>query len=368
MNSEEDKYVIWLSLCKNIGCKGLLKLVKYFGSAKKVYDECQNDFKNADKKTIGAKAYESLIKAKNYDIGFYIDKLHHSDIKYVTYYDDDYPELLKEIYDPPSVLYYKGDIAINNYTLAVVGSRYATYYGLKVAENLSYELAERGIIIVSGMARGIDSISQRSALRAGQKTIAVLGCGIDIVYPKENKKLYDDIIEKGAVISEYPPGTKPIPQNFPRRNRIISGLSRGVVVVEAGRKSGSLITADCALEQGRDVYAVPGNILSSLSIGCNNLIKDGAKIVTCIDDIIEEICGIDSVKSDEAASGSSDLKSGLSEIERKIYDLIENQPLNVEVIANILNIEIEKINYTLSIMELKGYVKQLPSKFFVIDK
>lgn len=211
-----------------------------------------------------------------------------NEIKEISILDENYPELLKQIYDPPKCLYVMGNLEIlNTPSLAIVGCRETTEYGKKAATYFAYNLAKQGITIVSGLAKGVDSFSHIGALQAEGKTIAVLGSGLDIIYPKENNQLAKKIIEKGgAIISEYPLGTRPLQEHFPARNRIISGISQAVLVVEAKEKSGSLITADFAMEQGKEVYAVPGNINSLNSIGTNNLIKDGAIPVSNYSDII----------------------------------------------------------------------------------
>ncbi len=207
----------------------------------------------------------------------------------LTRQDDEYPQNLKNILYPPIVLYVKGRLKPQDCnSIAIVGSRLASFYGLSCAEKLAGELANYGLTVVSGMARGIDTASHRGALKQNGRTIAVIGSGFNRIYPPENKGLCEEIAGSGAVISEFPIDTPPEKENFPRRNRIISGLSLGVVVVEAARNSGALITADFALEQGREVFALPGKVDSSTSFGTNELIKQGAKLVSCVDDIIEE--------------------------------------------------------------------------------
>lgn len=212
-------------------------------------------------------------------------------IQILTIKDEDYPYLLKQIYDPPSVIYIMGNKKILSQNgIAIVGSRNCSLYGQKIAKYLSYQLAKKGIHIISGLARGIDTFSHIGTLQAKGKTIAVLGSGLDVIYPPENAKLAEKIVESGGcLVSEYIVGTKPLGEHFPARNRIISGLASGVVVVEASEKSGSLITVDFALEQGKNVYAVPGNINSPNSLGTNSLIKQGAKIVTNVEDILEDL-------------------------------------------------------------------------------
>ncbi len=228
--------------------------------------------------------YRRIVKA-------YMLYMKEKNIQILTIKDEDYPYLLKQIYDPPSVIYIMGNKKILSQNgIAIVGSRNCSLYGQKIAKHLSYQLAKKGIHIISGLARGIDTFSHIGTLQAKGKTIAVLGSGLDVIYPPENAKLAEKIVESGGcLVSEYIVGTKPLGEHFPARNRIISGLASGVVVVEASEKSGSLITVDFALEQGKNVYAVPGNINSPNSLGTNSLIKQGAKIVTSIEDILEDL-------------------------------------------------------------------------------
>ena len=228
--------------------------------------------------------YRRIVKA-------YILYMKEKNIQILTIKDEDYPYLLKQIYDPPSVIYIMGNKKILSQNgIAIVGSRNCSLYGQKIAKYLSYQLAKKGIHIISGLARGIDTFSHIGTLQAKGKTIAVLGSGLDVIYPPENAKLAEKIVEsEGCLVSEYIVGTKPLGEHFPARNRIISGLASGVVVVEASEKSGSLITVDFALEQGKNVYAVPGNINSPNSLGTNSLIKQGAKIVTNVEDILEDL-------------------------------------------------------------------------------
>jgi DNA processing protein len=285
--------------------------------------------------------------------------------KMVIYKDPAYPDALKEIHDPPMVLYLRGcDIPKKACFLAIVGSRGPTPYGLRVAENLSQGLARRGVGIVSGLARGIDSAAHWGCLGGHGFTVAVLGTGIDMVYPASNKKLFEDIAMKGAVITEFPPGTPPEPRNFPIRNRIISGLSRGVVVVEATMNSGSLITASVALEQGREVYAVPGSVQSFKSRGCHFLIKQGAKLVENADDVLDEL-GMNYPHAAKTDTFKTPLSSPVEESERKVYDLVGDYPIHIDEIAREGKIEPSVVSAALMRMELRGLIRQLPGKYFV---
>ena len=245
--------------------------------------------------------------------------------------------------------------------ISIVGSRNPTRYGRQIAEKIAFELASAGVTIISGLARGIDTMAHLGALRAKGNTIAVMGSGIDVIYPPENKKIFSDIEMHGTIISEYPPGTRPLPGNFPARNRIISGLSNGVLVVEAGSKSGALITVDFALEQGREVYAVPGNIDSSQSMGTNNILKQGAKLVTTAEDILEDL-GIEGSLSGKMPSAKP---VQLDIFENQVYSALEEGEKHIEELASITNMDIAKLNAILTMMEIKGLVKQLPGKIFV---
>jgi len=282
------KYWVWLSSIEGIGSRRIHNLLQHFGMPKNIWDASEGELAGAP--DIGYKLASAVYSPENKKaVDRLLSKIDKEGIRVLTLESPDYPSNLKNIYDPPPVLYLKGSLLPDDtLALGVVGSRTATAYGLKTAQELALGLASRGITVVSGMARGIDTMAHTGALAGGGRTIAVLGSGIDVVYPPENKRLYEKIQKSGAVISEFIPGTKPLAGNFPARNRIISGLSLGVIVVEAAEKSGSLITADFALEQGREVFAVPGNISSGQSVGTNNLIKQGAKIVTRIEDILEE--------------------------------------------------------------------------------
>jgi len=285
---EDLKYWIWLSRIENLSPKKILNLLKKYGNPEILYNKTKEDLINENLKE---KEIEEILNAEyKTNLDKYCEYMQKNNIQIITFYDKYYPQKLKNIYDPPIVIYLKGQKEIlNKKSIAIVGCRLCTSYGKIIAKKIAYELSSHNINIISGLARGIDTYSHIGALEAKEKTIGIMGCGLDRVYPEENKKLFDEIVNSGgAVISEYVIGTKPHAKNFPRRNRIISGLSDGVVVVEAKEKSGTLITVDFALDQGKELYVVPGNINNPNSFGTNNLIKQGAKMITCTEDILED--------------------------------------------------------------------------------
>lgn len=349
-------YYLAISMVKGIGSIRFTKLIKYFGSVENIWNADIKSFTDA----LGghAKVYQEFLKVKNnMDIIRYNDYLKREGIKYLTIEDKDYPALLKQIYDPPIILFYKGKIISHSINIAIVGSRKCTYYGRETAKYIAGSLSKYNINIISGLARGIDTYAIQGAIEQGGYTTAVLGCGLDIIYPPENKNLYKKVSETGLLLSEYHPGTKPDGHNFPARNRIISGLSQGVVVVEAAEKSGSLITVDFALEQGREVFSVPGNINSKYSVGTNKLIKQGAKIVTDIDSILEEF----DLKCKQETSKGGTCHTNSQE-EKKILEYVTFEPLDLDELALKTGLSLEKLNTFLTLLEVKGLIKQISGK------
>ncbi|WP_201750540.1 DNA-processing protein DprA [Senegalia massiliensis] len=353
--------LIWLNSISGIGNKTINKLYNYFENLTDLWNLSNNDIMKLS--FLRSNVKSNIIKFKNsiyYDD--IINKANDNNIEIITILDSNYPLKLKNIYDPPNVLYCKGNIELlNKLSIAIVGSRKATYYGKWVAEKLSKELSEYSICIVSGMALGIDAIAHKGAIDKNGSTIAVLGSGVDKAYPKTNTMLYDNICEKGLVISEFPIGMKPVAGNFPLRNRIISGLSSGILVIEAKERSGSLITAYHALDQGKDVFAVPGNINSIYSKGTNLLIKDGAKIITCLEDILEEIIEINSISKEKKMNYDN-----LSDKEIMVLKSIENGPIHSDMIAYNTEINIIELTSILTILEMKNKIKALPGKIFTV--
>ncbi|MFN3534468.1 MAG: DNA-processing protein DprA [Desulfatiglandales bacterium] len=286
----------------------------------------------------------------------------------LTYWDKRYPSLLKEIKYPPVLLYCLGRPIWESMPLvAVVGSRHPSHYGRRVSNGLAYGLSKRGICVVSGLAAGIDTSAHEGAISSGGHTVAVLGTGLDVIYPKANRSLFEKIPKQGAIITEFPLGTPPDPKHFPIRNRIISGISLGVVVVEATRSSGSLITASMAAEEGREVFAVPGSIESMKSTGCHYLIRQGAKLVEKVEDILEEL------RLPNHFSGSSESKAeghleGLNREELTILDHLERDPIHIDELSRALGIDTGALSSLLISLELKGLIAQLPGKFYVKGK
>lgn len=292
------------------------------------------------------------------------DGLGRQGIDYIFFDDPAYPGALRQIFDPPPGLFVRGKLpAATHPALAVVGSRRPTPYGLAVAERLAKEAAATGVVVVSGLARGIDSAAHRGALAAGGQTIAVLGCGLDVVYPRENRRLMEEIAASGAVLSEFPPGSPPEAWHFPVRNRIISGLSRATLVVEAAEKSGALITADMALEQGRDVLAVPGGIASPLSRGPNRLIKQGARLVEGVADILEEL-GVTALFN--LPSGVENNPPRLTGDESAVYRRLSYEPATVDKLVEESALSAQQVLAALMFLEVKRLVRQLPGGCYVL--
>jgi DNA processing protein len=358
--------VDWLALhlVPGLGNMAFKKLLERFGSPADVFRASAADLAQVEglRKQV---ARRILRQEFSLDPQSVLKDLEKQGAGLAIFTDPAYPEPLREIHDPPMVLYTKGlPIPGKTTFVAVVGSRNSTPYGVKTAENLAQGLARRGLGIVSGLARGIDSAAHWGCIEGRGFSVGVLGTGIDAVYPASNKKLFDAMVEKGAVITEFPPKTPPEPKHFPIRNRIISGLSKGVIVVEATMKSGSLITASMALEQGREVFAVPGSVHSFKSQGCHFLIKQGAKLVENADDVLDEL-GLNYAYGVKRDSFTEPPLPPLEDNERKVYDLIGDYPVHIDDIVREGNMEPGTASAVLMRMELKGVVRQLPGKLFV---
>ena len=358
------KSLILLNMLQNIGCIRLKTLLEKFKIPEAIFDASVTGLKEV--KGIGETIAESIKAAhQNYDIDRELMLIEKNNIKIITIFDDNYPENLKEIYDAPILLYVKGELKQqDNIAVGVVGSRRCTQYGIKAAAKIAGELTFYGITVVSGLARGIDTSAHKGALESGGRTIAVLGNGLVSVYPPENKNLADNIVKNGALVSEFPMEMPPHKINFPKRNRIISGLSKGIVVVEAAKKSGALITADFAMEEGKEVFAVPGNIGNIASEGTNNLIRDGAKLIETAKDVAEEL-GI-STDINKETPGEDIKKPVLSNAhEIGIYGMLSDDPCNIDTIIEELSLEPKKVKAALLNLEMKGAIQQLPGKLYV---
>lgn len=380
MNDENLKYWMALKSVNGIGNASFQPLLDRFGTLAAVFSAAVSDLSAVP--GINPKTAAAIASFQDWDgIVRQLAVLDKMNVDIITCLDESYPRNLLNIYDRPAFLYVSGHLEKDDIPLAIVGSRQASSYGKFTTERISRELALRGITIVSGMARGIDSCAHRGALAMQGRTIAVLGSGLDVIYPPENKKLFNAISQNGAVISEFPPGTQPLPYHFPQRNRIISGMSYGVVVVEAGEKSGSLITARLAMEQGRDVFAIPGTIDSPSSRGTNSLIKQGAKLIDSVDDILEDIlpqiecsspCSRPEMQKWVTGSFSQTAAEKNSEKPRTLHQMILNilsqEKMHADDIITAIGLPSADVVSALLILELKGQVLQHPGKFFSLKE
>ncbi|MBN2417037.1 DNA-processing protein DprA [bacterium] len=358
----DPRALLLLASVPGVGQKTLLNLVTAFGTAGAVLSADIGDL--MQRGGLDRKSAESLKNGR--DESFADEQLRLAEkhgIQIVTIEDDAYPPLLKSIYDPPAFLYVRGNPDIlHTHTLAVVGMRACSVSGREIAERFAAELAGEGITIVSGLARGVDTAAHTAALRAEGNTAAVLGCGVDYIYPPENARLYEEIVERGAVISELPIGTVPLPGFFPRRNRIISGLSLGTLVVEAGPKSGSLITALLALDQGREVFAVPGSIQSMKSRGTHQLIRQGAKLVETKEDILMEIPQLN--RNRGGGQRALFVEDRLSDNEKAVWMHLGYDPVHIDQLAENAGKPVPEVLAILLRLELEGFVRQSAGKLF----
>jgi DNA processing protein len=357
------EHYFWFAL-KSVPLVGnvtFLRLIAHFGSPQRALEASARELSQV--KGVSAQAQASLLSHHWAPFArAECDRLAASGASVVDILSERYPKLLMEIPDPPPFLYCQGELKGSEPAVAIVGSRRATQYGLCTATRLARDLAACGVTVVSGMARGIDTAAHWGAVKAGGRSIAVLGCGIDVVYPPENAALCQAVAGSGALVSEFSLGSEPLAENFPRRNRIISALSRGVVVVEAGEKSGSLITARYALEQGREVFAVPGNVTCSGSRGGNGLIKEGAKLVERVEDILEEL----SLPLPETGGAPASPSFSLTPQEAELYVLLCRGPLQIDDIIVQSALSAGEVSGTLLGLELKGAIQQLPGKHFSV--
>lgn len=400
MLSNETVSLIHLNMIQGVGLKTVQVLRDVFGSAERALQATSEELSKIERLS---PTMRDLLSRKpiQYPIERELELIHEYGCQIVTLYDDAYPSRLKEIDTPPLVLYIRGALTSEDtLSISLVGSRDAKDYGRKVGYRLSFQLAQRGLTIVSGLARGIDTSAHRGALEAGGRTIAVMGSGLSFIYPATNSDLAEKITASGALISEFPMGVKPKPRNFPRRNRIISGLTLGTVVVEASNRSGALITARLAGEQGREVFAVPGEIFSELSTGTHKLINNGAKLINTVDDLLNELPPyvLNQIQSESLTASVPDTETesaqespvekpntkseavqppreapppvqstpppDLTPDEKTVFDAIETPSSHIDTIVRTTQLPIAQVSSVLLMLELKGIVQQLPGKQF----
>lgn len=361
------RYWLALNFLPDIGPVIARRLISIFGSPENIFRASINELRRVE--NIGENRAKSVANFKRWDkVQAEIENTLKNNARVIALDDKTYPEGLKRISDAPLVLYVKGDLKDDDkYAIAIVGSRTPTAYGIKTADEISHKLSSYGLTIVSGMARGIDAISHKGALKTKGRTIAVLGSGIDVPYPLENKGLMNAVASSGAVISEFPLGTKPNKENFPRRNRIISALSLGVVVIEAAVDSGSLITVNYALEQGKEIFAVPGNITSRNSKGTNNLIKNGAKLIESPEEIIDELRPqIKGILKEQKLVSKKTLPE-MTDDEKALYGCLDNEPKHIDAIIRETKMSSSRALSVLLNLELKGVVTQADGKRFSVN-
>lgn len=359
-----DELGYWVGFNKviGIGPARLRALLDYFGSVEAAWRAAPDELVEIglDRRSIAnlAAAHKTL------DLQAELDRLETAGVAVLTWDSPDYPINLRNIPDPPPVIYVRGELAPeDDWAVAVVGTRRASVYGKEAARQLATDLVHNGVTVVSGLAAGIDSVAHQAALDAGGRTIAVLGSGVDVIYPEQNQRLAGQIMQQGALISEYPLGTRPERSNFPPRNRIISGLSLGVIVAEAGARSGALITADFAAEQGRDVFAVPGSIFQRSCEGANRLIQDGARPVLSVTDVLEEL-------NLAQISQQAEVRAVVptTETERSVLELLSGEPTHVDALGRATDMPASTVASTLALLELKGLARQVGGMNYVLAR
>ncbi|HOZ38150.1 MAG TPA: DNA-processing protein DprA [Anaerolineaceae bacterium] len=346
---QEAGFWLAFSYVRGIGAVRFRKLLSFFGDLSRAWQAGSAELLAAglSEKNVA----DILEKRKTLDPLALPDQLSARGIAFLTWQGDTYPRYLKEIAQPPPVLFYKGSItAADDLAVAIVGTRNVTAYGKQITRDTAEYLAQNGVTVVSGLARGVDGLAHHAAIEAGGRTIAVLGSGVDVIYPPEHRRLAEQIQEQGAIVSDYAPGTKPDGINFPPRNRIISGLSRATIVIEAGEKSGALITAKFAVEQDREVFAVPGSVLSPMSRGTNDLIGEGAMPMTNPKSVLEAL------RIEEGSKAPKPQEQALTDLERTVLRILGQDSLHIDEICVRMDLSVEKLTVTLTMMELKGLV------------
>ena len=371
---ELDASLDWLSLAMTpgLGSRLIGKLLRQFGSPEHVFRASLRDLEACHLPSAPAQAIH--LKRAYKDAEAELAQLRKLDrCRLLNWDEPGYPRRLLEIYDPPPLLYVRGDVGVlNRHSISMVGTRRPTPYGNQMAERLGHDLAERGLVIVSGMARGIDSSAHQGACRAARgAAVGILGTGVDVVYPKENKKLFAEVEKRGALISEFPLGTHPAPENFPVRNRVVAGISLGVVVVQGAQYSGSLITARLGMEFGREVYGVPGSVTVDVSFAPNQMIKQGAKLVTSWEDVVEELpteirAELFPVEATTSAERASLFEKALSPVEAVLFALLgTDETTHVDELVEKSELNSSEVLAALCEMEMKGLVRQMPGKQFL---
>ncbi len=358
----EEKYLLWLSLLQKFNNIKKFKLLQDLKSAENIFNVTKVELRSLDYLTI--QEINSLVKHKNYEIDKYINCLEENNIQFYSFFSDLYPEKLRDIDTPPLLVYVKGINIYNDAPIvSIIGSRRCTEYGKRVAFELAKDFGAMGVTVLSGMAYGIDSFAHKGIVENSGYTVAVLGNSVDICYPKENKNLKDSIEKNGCSISEYAITTEPISYNFPIRNRIIAGMSDGVIVVESGARSGTSITVSSALDYGKEVFAVPGNIYSKASFGTNKMLKEGAIPITSAKDVIEYLkIPIKKIKKKENKKNNI----SLTENEKLVLSYISEIPIEVENVIVKTNFPINEIQAILTMLELKGAITRLPGQRYVL--
>lgn len=356
----DTRFWLGFNLVPGVGPARFRRLLSYFGSAEAAWRASTPDLVAAG--LDGRTVEQVLARRARIDLDHEQERVERAGVAVVTLDDRSYPPLLKNVIDAPPLVYVRGQIEpADELALAVVGTRRMSVYGKQVCERIVREVAGRGVTIISGLARGIDAAAHRAALEVGGRTVAVLACGVDAVYPAEHQGLAREVAEHGAVISEYPLGSNPDPGNFPARNRVISGMSRATLVVEAGETSGALITANFALDQGRDVLAVPGSIFSPGCVGTNRLIQSGAKPILDVNDIFEELDVVTVGQQLEFRAVAPD-----DPVERSLLDVLTGEPTHVDEIVRRLALPVASVSSALALLELKGMARHVGGMHYVM--
>jgi DNA processing protein len=368
-----DHSLPWLALrlTSGLGARLAAKLLRHFGSPEEIFRASLTELEACQLPVAVAQAIFSKAALRNAEKELAL--VRKAGCQLIQWEESEYPKRLLEIYDPPPLLYVRGNVQVlNRHAISMVGTRRPTPYGNQIAERLARDLAEHGLIVASGLARGIDSSAHRGACAASRGgTVGVLGSGIDVVYPKENRKLFEEVEKRGAIITEFPMGTYPAPENFPVRNRMVAGMALGVIVVQGAQYSGSLITSRLAMEFGREVYGVPGNVTEPVSFAPNQLIKQGAKLVSGWEDVVEELptevrAELFPVEATTQEERASLFEANLTPVEKRLFDLIRiEEPIHVDALVESTGLSSSETLATLCEMEMRGIIRQMPGKQFV---